>query len=227
MPFVRGFLRVVRRGGGHPDQGLPGVDPPVDPDYGIEEGHPDHGLPGWEGPVDPGYGIGIERPGHGLPKPPRPVDPGFGIPLPPIIDNGLPGAPPVIDNGLPVRPTYPVRPDNSLPRPPTAWPKPPITTWPPPAPVYPSHPIYPTPGGERPDNTLPGGTPPVVDNTLPGNQPEVSPPIYLPPGAVWPPLPGIEGKVIALVWIVGYGYRWASLDPGMSNPIAPTPQPKG
>jgi hypothetical protein len=225
MPFVRGFLRVVNRRGR-----------PVDPDYGIEEGgRPDNTLPGdqpgidnelpaIDEPVDPGWGIGIERPGHGLPRPPRPVDPGFGIPLPPVIDNGLPGAPPVIDNGLPVRPTYPVDPGFGIPVRPGVWPKPPITTWPPPQPVYPSHPIYPTPPGHI-DNALPGDQP-VAGHPLPGDQPVVSPPIYLPPGAVWPPIPGIEGKVIALVWIVGYGYRWASLDPGVSNPIAPTPQPK-
>jgi hypothetical protein len=234
MPFVRGFLRVVRRG--HPDQGLPGGEGPVDPDYGLEEGHPDQGLPGWERPIDPGYGVGGGRPGH-FPVwgAGRPVDPGFGIPLPPIVDNGLPGDPPVVDNGLPVRPTYPVDPGFGIPVRPGVWPKPPSPPgiWPPKPPLYPSHPIYPgagrpgqgpapqPPAPGRPDQGLPSA-PPGVDNTLP-----------LPPGAVWPPLPpDIAGQILAFAWLVGIGYRWIVIDPSLkpTHPIEmpepPTAQPK-
>jgi hypothetical protein len=197
MPFVRGFLQRVNRRGR-----------PVDPDYGIEEGHPDQGLPGIDGPVDPDYGIGIERPGHLPAYGGRPVDPGYGIPLPPVIDNGLPGGGERPDQGLP--PTYPVRPDQGLPRPPHVWPKPPMppTVWPPPAPVYPSHPIYPGGGGT-------GGSAGTPDQGLP-----------LPPGAVWPPLPGINGKVLCLVWVIGYGYRWTVIDPSL-KPSHPLPGDPG
>jgi hypothetical protein len=212
-------------------------------------GHIDNSLPGIDGPVDPDYGIGSERPDNSLPGMGGPVDPGFGIPLPPVIDNGLPGRPGVWP---PQRPTYPVDPNFGIPVGPGAWPSPPVTTWPPPQPVYPSLPIYIRPPhvdntlpGNQPgiDNTLPGGQPPVVDNTLPGNQPGIDntlpggrlprvdntlPPTDMPPGAVWPPLPGIEGEVLCLVWIVGFGYRWTTIDPGLAvtPPIAPTPQPK-
>lgn len=75
MPFVRGFLRVVRRGG-RPDQGLPEVQPPVDPDYGIEEG-------GEEG-IWPGL------PGQGLPKPPQPPPGVWPPPTPDIPIQPLP-----------------------------------------------------------------------------------------------------------------------------------------
>lgn len=83
MPFVRGFLRVVRRG--KPDQGLPPEEGgAVDPDYGLEEG---------EGPE-----VSPPLPGQGLPKPPpgvwpppnidhpiQPLPPSFpGMPKPPI-----------------------------------------------------------------------------------------------------------------------------------------------
>lgn len=50
------------------------------------------------------------------------------------------------------------------------------------------------------------------------------PPINLPPGTVWPPLPpdaGIAGKMFCLVWIVGVGYRWVVLEgPSVWPPIA-------
>jgi len=165
---------------------------PIDPGFGggIEAGggRPDNELPG-TGPVDPGFGGGIGGP----------VDPGFGFPLPPVRpDNSLPGGRPERpENGLP---TYPVRPDNGLPSPPTVWPKPPVGTWPPPQPVYPSHPIYPTDG---------------IDNSLP-----------LPPGSIYPPLPPevAGGKIIAFCWIVGVGYRWVVLDPSL-KPGFPLPKP--
>jgi hypothetical protein len=136
-------------------------------------------------------------------------------------------SPPSIDNSLPMPPTYPVPPgyiDNTLPpAPPTMWPKPPVTTWPPPTPVWPTHPIYikpphvgggPMPGGERPDQGLPGA-PPTAGQPLPGDQPVAGQPLPMPPGSIWPPAPGLEGPVVALVWLVGYGYRWASIDPSL------------
>jgi hypothetical protein len=76
------------------------------------------------------------------------------------------------------------------------WPNPPITTWPPPQPVRPSHPIYP---GIGPDHELP-----------------------MPPGSVWPPLPPeIKGKILCFVWIVGVGYRWTVIDPSLHIDNAP------
>jgi hypothetical protein len=224
---------------------------PVDPDYGIEEGHPSHpiapggerpghGLPGRDRPVDPSYGIPLPPvinnglpsvPGVWPPRPPHrptyPVDPGYDIPVGP----GCFPPPPVI-TWPPPQPVYP-----SLP----------IYIRPPhvgggPMPGRPGHvgggPTLPevdnTLPGDQPgiDNTLPGGRPPNIDNTLPGSQPGIDntlPPVDLPPGAVWPPLPPtIQGEVMCLVWIVGVGYRWTTIDPSLSvgNPIAPTPQPK-
>jgi hypothetical protein len=116
---------------------------------------------------------------------------------------------------LPSRPTFPVAPDQGLPRPPGVWPKPPSPPgiWPPSPPLYPSHPIYPGGGGAS------GGSP---DQGLP-----------LPPGAVWPPLPpDIAGKVMCFVWIVGIGYRWTVIDPSLKpthpiEPGGPVAQPKG
>jgi hypothetical protein len=162
-------------------------------------GGPNNELPGIGRPVDPGYGVE------------QPVDPGYGFPLPPVIDNGLPPAPthPIAPGGRPdqgpVRPTYPVDPGYGLPVAPGVWPDPPVTTWPPPQPVRPSHPIY--PGGVGPEH-----------------------PIVMPPGSVWPPLPpSITGKVLCFVWIVGVGYRWTVIDPGLKVDIGlppTTPQPK-
>jgi hypothetical protein len=141
MPFVSGFLHV--REAGHPDQGLPPGEGPVDPGYGVGEGHPDQGLP-------PLSGL---RPDNGLPKPPpgvfppltpshpiQPAPPGTppgtiwppiggnhpdqGLPpgrpgRPPRPDQGLPGSPPAPDQGLP--PTSPGAPDQGLPRPQVFW----------------------------------------------------------------------------------------------------------
>jgi hypothetical protein len=157
-------------------------------------------------------------PDNSLPSIPGPVDPGYGYPLPPVIDNGLPPIPGVWP---PSRPTYPVGPEH-LPTVPGVWPNPPnLGDRPdnslPPVPAYPSHPIYRPP--VAPDNSLP-----------------------IPPGSVWPPLPpSVTGVLLALVWIVGVGYRWVTIDasatlpvptppiaPGGSptQPIAPTPSPK-
>jgi hypothetical protein len=91
MPFVKGFLRIRRRG--KPGQGLPGEEDLTDPDYGLEEGErpevepPDIDPPPgiWPGPT-PGQPImpvppAAEGPGHlpslpagGIwPRPPGPV----------------------------------------------------------------------------------------------------------------------------------------------------------
>ena len=114
------------------------------------EGHPDNELPGMEGPVDPGYGIdlgaGID---NTLPSPPPGIwpPPSHARPIVPIIDNTLPvapgtiwpspGRPPHVGGGPVVRPPHasgqpvpgdPAHPDQGLPA-----------------------------GGARPDNTLPSG----------------------------------------------------------------------
>jgi hypothetical protein len=210
------------------------------------EGGVDNDLP--RPPARPGNALPGDQPGidNSLPGLSRPVDPGFGIPLPPVT---VTPTPPTI--GYPLPPTYPVPPnyvDNTLPRPPTMWPVPPVppTTWPPPQPIYPGVPIYPTlPAppypphvGGGPAPTPPGGvvTPPIA----PGGETPGTP-LPMPPGAVWPPLPGVEGKVLALVWVVGYGYRWTVLDPSLTvgyplpggppggrvdNALPPTAQPK-
>ncbi len=109
MPFVSGFLRLRRRG--HPDQGLPGEESPVDPDYGVDVGEPEGELPDpppgiwppltpeqpWR-PIDPGFGVGgfPDRPSQGPVRPGIPVAPGQGLPggAPGAPDQGLPGAPP-------------------------------------------------------------------------------------------------------------------------------------
>jgi hypothetical protein len=150
MPFVSGFLRIRR--GGHPDQGLPGVEGPVDPGYGVDEGgHPDQGLPGGEGPVDPGYGIPLP-----------PVTPGH--PLPPT------GERPSHPIARPPRPTYPVDPDYGLPTPPTVWPHPPRPVDPNygiDVPVSPEHPIYRPGGGGGTAEQLPVLPPGAVYPPLP------------------------------------------------------------
>jgi hypothetical protein len=93
MPFVQGFLRVRR--GGHPDQGLPDGEGPVDPDYGIDEGE----LPEVE-PPDPPVGIWPpltpEHPWRPIPGwPERPSTGPVPTPRPPgTPDQGLPGEPP-------------------------------------------------------------------------------------------------------------------------------------
>jgi hypothetical protein len=185
----------------------------------------DNSLPGGGGSID-----------NTLPGLSRPVDPGYGYPLPPVIDNGLPGNPGVWP---PQKPTYPVFPNHDLPTRPGLWPNPPAPpgVWPPTPPLRPSHPIYPTrptdpgyghpEGGHRPDQGLPGeetppdrpeqGLPPHIGNRPPGSggqHPDNSLP--LPPGSVWPPLPpSVEGVIIAFCWIVGVGYRWVVIDPSL------------
>ena len=122
MPRVTGFLRVLGRG--HPDQGLPGGEGPVDPDYGIGSEHPDNGLPPLGSGAGPDNGLPVQPPGvwppltpsHPIqPTPPSinvppgtiwppvfPPDPGYGVGIE-HPDQGLPGggAPPSPDHGLP------------------------------------------------------------------------------------------------------------------------------
>jgi hypothetical protein len=129
MPFVSGFLRI-RRGAGHPDQGLPGVEEPADPGYGIEEGGmPDQGLPtpppGVWPPLTPSHPIQPAPPG----TPPGSIWPPVGHPghpiapvrpgRPPRPDQGLPPTSPGHPEGLP--PTAPGHPDQGLPTPPKVY----------------------------------------------------------------------------------------------------------
>jgi hypothetical protein len=106
MPFVSGFLRVRRRAG-HPDQGLPGE----------EGGEVDNSLPGIEGPVDPDYGLPEPPPGVWPPPvpahpiqpaphdtPPGTIWPSPGRPAHPIAPGGSPGAP-----SHPIAPGVPTR----------------------------------------------------------------------------------------------------------------------
>jgi len=109
MPFVSGFLRLRR--GGHPDNSLPGVDGPVDPDFGIDEGAGiDNSLPM---PTPP---PGIWPPPVGI-WPPTPLPPDFTMPPGSIWPPVRPDRP---DQGLPRPPGAPVRPDQGLPGTPPA-----------------------------------------------------------------------------------------------------------
>jgi len=122
MPFVRGYLRKIRRPHhrpGEPDIGLPEGEIDETPDWGLPEGElptdpdelpdpppgiwppltPDHP---WR-PIDPGFGLRPGRPGQGLP--PTPGQPPAG---------GIGGRPPE-------RPG-PGEPDEELPPPGTIWP---------------------------------------------------------------------------------------------------------
>lgn len=117
MPFVRGFLRKVRRPSrpGRPDIGLPDEEDLTDPDYGIDEDE----LPEVE-PPDPPPGIWPpltiehpwrpirdwpERPSHGLPPSLPPAAP--GQPIPPAPGQGLPGEDEVPDTGFPPGAIFP------------------------------------------------------------------------------------------------------------------------
>lgn len=109
MPFVRGFLRVVRRG--RPDNTLPGGEEPVDPDYGIEG-------PDIDEPVDPGFGWGgglRPRPPMVIPKPPPGIwpPPTIEIPIQPLPPSfpGMPKPPIALPPGMIwPNPGYPVQP---------------------------------------------------------------------------------------------------------------------
>jgi hypothetical protein len=111
MPFVSGFLRLRKRGG-RPDQELPGIEGPVDPDYGIDEGI---GIGG--GPIYPNPPPGIWPPL--TPEHPwLPIAPGGG-PSHPIAPGGRPEHPIAPGGGGgDERPTHPIE-------------LPPGTVWPP------------------------------------------------------------------------------------------------
>jgi hypothetical protein len=124
MPYVTGFLRIRR--GGHPDQGLPGGEGSVDPDYGIGIEHPDQGLPG--APPYPDQGLPMPPPGvwppltpsHPIQPAPPDVPPGTIWPpvFPPRPSQGLPPVPGRPDQGLPPQPGHP---DQGLPGPEVYW----------------------------------------------------------------------------------------------------------
>jgi hypothetical protein len=122
----RGFLaRIVPvHLFGHPDQGLPEPEPPVDPGYGLE-------APVGIWPPDPAH------PEHPIVLPPPVIWPPHPQPppvvWPPVIDNTLPAPPPGIwpppgapDNSLPPTPgQLPVFPDSPG-EPGTVWPPLPV-----------------------------------------------------------------------------------------------------
>ena len=110
--------------GGHPDQGLPDYERPVDPNYGVGGDHvwPPVSLPPLPPGVWPSPPVGMWPPSRpGVPShpiviyPPRPDQglpptggkPDQGLPptgSPPKPDQGLPGSQPGVDNSLPVPP---------------------------------------------------------------------------------------------------------------------------
>jgi hypothetical protein len=108
--------------GNHPDQGLPGVDGPTDPGYGIEEGRPDHTLPGG----DLGFWGGQAPPHVDNTLPGLPVGPNQDLPLPPDYpDNSLPpivGHPETPPPLIPSHPIYPVPPGVETPPLGAVWP---------------------------------------------------------------------------------------------------------
>jgi hypothetical protein len=127
MPLA--YIRILRRGEGHPDNELPGMEGPVDPGYGIDLGAGiDNTLP------EPPPGI-WPPPSHG--RPIVPIGPDNTLPVAPGTIWPSPGRPPHVGGGPVVRPPHasgqpvpgdPAHPDQGLPA-----------------------------GGARPDNTLPSG----------------------------------------------------------------------
>lgn len=110
-------IRYIRPGH-RPDQGLPGGEGPVDPDYGIDAGgHPSHPIelpeppPGVWPPPTVGHPIQPLPPTDGTPPGtiwPSPGRPSHPIARPPVRpDQGLPGAPGHPDQGLPGTPGGP------------------------------------------------------------------------------------------------------------------------
>ena len=85
----------------------------------------------------------------------------------------------------------------------------------------PEHPIVIPPSPPPYPST---GLPPSVFPGLPVHLPAPGePPVSLPPGTVWPPLPPvIEGRrLVLLAWIPGLGYKWIVVGPQVEQPIAP------
>jgi len=173
MPFVKGFLKVLKR---RDRWGRP-----VDPGYGVEEGvDPGYGVEEGGGPIDPGFGWGGgERPGN---RPPG---------------------------------SWPGRPSHPIERPP--WERP---DWPP-GPTDPEWGI-PEEGGGEEAGQLPGE----IDETDP--PPGVpTPPIELPPGSIWPPLPPTAppGTHWFLIYISGVGHRYGKFVVPDTPPPRPRPDP--
>lgn len=133
----------------------------------LSDNYPDQGLPPMQGPVDPGYGISIDRPAHPIVIPPGAIGP--GLPSHPIYLPVYPAHPIVIPPdsigpGLPSHPIYiPVYPSHPIVIPPDAvapgypahpivLPEPPLGIWGGPwLPPYPSHPIVIPPEAIVPD----------------------------------------------------------------------------
>ena len=93
-------------------------------------------------------------------------------------------------------------------------------------PVHPEHPIAGVGGTpEHPIYTPPSPGHPSQPIFIPGTPTH---PIALPPGTVWPPLPGgAPSKMVLLAWVPSVGYRWVVVEAGQpTQPIAPTPAPK-
>jgi hypothetical protein len=143
-------------------------------------GHPDQGLPGGERPVDPGFGWGGgERPGHLPAYPGMPVDPGFGWggggrPSHPIAgggglpDNTLPSTPPpqvlpgwtlVMVRSADMKWHYATIAPSSPPPRPTPEPIPPGGAPDQGLPPQPAHPIAPGGGSPPTAGQLPGAPP--------------------------------------------------------------------
>jgi hypothetical protein len=146
-------------------------------------------------PVDPGYGVE------------EGVDPGYGVDEGLTPDQGLPGwggLPPYVSNRPPG--SWTGRPSHPIARPP--WERP---AWPP-GPTDPDWGVPEEGGGESAEQ-LPGEIPLEPDNTLPPvpEHPEIpTPPIALPPGSIWPPLPpeAPPGTHAFLIYISGVGHRY-------------------
>jgi hypothetical protein len=121
------YIRILRRGEGHPDNELPGMEGPTDPGYGIDLGAgidnslpqpppgiwppPSHGRP--IVPIGPDNTLPVQ-PGTIWPSPGRPPRPGHDLPGRPPHASGqpVPGDPAHPDQGLP---SGGARPDNALP----------------------------------------------------------------------------------------------------------------
>lgn len=175
----------------------------------ILTGGPNNELPGIGGTPEHPIVLPPGAPGEpSHPIVPGPVDPGYGLELPPVVTHPIP---PLPGHPIELPPTYPVKPGQGLPRPPTVWPMPPRPVDPsygiPGPPLAPELPIY-----------LP---PPAPNQDLP-----------LQPGEVWPPLPpSVTGQILCFIWIVGVGYRWIVIDADLhpEHPIIPpsgVPEPE-